>query len=74
MKGVSLGSVFPWVPLAVRLREHRHSLKEGLPEKSILAQHAYEEGHRIGWDESAILEIESKSRHRNTKNRPIWHA
>jgi hypothetical protein len=44
-------------PLAVRLREHRHNLKEGLLEKSKLAQHAYEEGHRVGWDEARILEI-----------------
>jgi hypothetical protein len=24
-----------------------------------LAQHAYEEGHRVGWDEAKVLEIES---------------
>jgi hypothetical protein len=36
--------------LAMRLREHSHNLKEGLLEKSKLTQHAYEEGHRIGWD------------------------
>jgi hypothetical protein len=37
-------------PLAVRLPEHRHNLKEGLLEKSKLAQHAYEEGrpNRVG--------------------------
>jgi hypothetical protein len=34
-------------PLAVRLSEHRHNLKDGLLEKSKLAQHAYEEGHRV---------------------------
>jgi hypothetical protein len=33
-----------------------------LPEKSKLAQHAYEEGHTIGWDEARILEIESNNR------------
>jgi hypothetical protein len=33
-------------PLTVRLREHSHPLKEGLLEKSKLAQNAYEEGHR----------------------------
>jgi hypothetical protein len=51
-------------PLAVRLREQRQNLKGGLPEKSILAQHAYEEGHRLGWDEARILKIKSKSRYR----------
>jgi hypothetical protein len=35
-------------PLAVRLREHRYNLIEGLVEKSRLAQHACEEGHIIG--------------------------
>jgi predicted GIY-YIG superfamily endonuclease len=35
-------------PLAVRLREHRHNLKESLLEKSKLAQNAYEEGHNVG--------------------------
>jgi hypothetical protein len=51
----------------VRLREHRHNLKEGLPEKSKLAQHAFEEGHRVDWDEATILEIESNSRYRKYK-------
>jgi hypothetical protein len=32
-------------PLAVRLREHRDNLKEGLTETSNVAQLAYEEGH-----------------------------
>jgi hypothetical protein len=31
--------------LDIRLREHRHNLKEGLLEKSKLSQHVYEEGH-----------------------------
>jgi hypothetical protein len=51
-------------PLAVRLREHRHNLGEGLLEKSKLAQHAYEEGHRGGWYEARILDIESHIRYR----------
>jgi hypothetical protein len=36
----------PGRPLAMRLLEHRHNLQQGLLEKSKLAQHAYEEGHR----------------------------
>jgi hypothetical protein len=48
----------------VRLREHKHNLRKGILEKSKLAQHAYEEGHRVGWDEARILEIESNSRYR----------
>jgi hypothetical protein len=42
-------------------------LKEGNLEKSVLAQHAYEEGHRLFWDEASILEIESNTRHRKYK-------
>jgi predicted GIY-YIG superfamily endonuclease len=50
--------------LSVRLREHRHNLQQGLLKKSKLAQHAHEEGHRVGWDDARILEIEGNSRYR----------
>jgi hypothetical protein len=53
--------------LAVRLREHRHNLQQVILEKSKLAQHAYEEGHKVGWDDATILEIESNSRYRKYK-------
>jgi predicted GIY-YIG superfamily endonuclease len=52
---------------AVRLREHRHNLKESLLEKSKLAQPTYEEGHKVGMDEARVLEIESNSRYRKYK-------
>jgi hypothetical protein len=42
--------------LAVQFHEHRYSLKEGLLEKSKLAQHAYEEDHRVGCNEARIWE------------------
>jgi hypothetical protein len=51
----------------MQLHEHGHNLKEGLLEKSRLAQHAYEEGHRVIWDEARILKTESNSRHRKCK-------
>jgi hypothetical protein len=54
-------------PLAVQLHEHRHNLWEGLLEKLKLAQHAYEEGHTVGWDEARILEIESNSKYSKYK-------
>jgi hypothetical protein len=54
-------------PLAVRLREHRHRLQRCLLEKSKLAERAYEEGHRVGWDDARILEIGSNSRYRKHK-------
>jgi hypothetical protein len=45
------------------LHKHQHNLKECVLEKSKLAQHAYEKGHRVGWDEATILEIESNSKY-----------
>jgi hypothetical protein len=48
----------------MRLSEHKHSLKKNILEKSKLAQRAYEEGHRVGWEEARILEIESSSKYR----------
>jgi predicted GIY-YIG superfamily endonuclease len=53
--------------LAVRLHEHRHNLREGLLEKSKLAQNVYEEIHKVGSAGARILEIESNSRHRKYK-------
>jgi hypothetical protein len=52
---------------------HRHNLKEGFLEKSKLTQYAYEEGHRVGWDEARILEIESNTPYGmfNQTNQPI---
>jgi hypothetical protein len=35
-------------PVAVRLREHRYSLRQCPLEKSKLAQHAYQEDHMAG--------------------------
>jgi hypothetical protein len=54
-------------PLVVRLREHRHSLKQGLLKNSKLAKHAYEEGHKVGWDKTRILDIGSHSKYRKFK-------
>jgi hypothetical protein len=61
-------------PLTVRLREHGHSLKEGLLEKSISAQHAHEENHTAGWDEARLLETDNNCTYRKYKDRAIWHA
>jgi hypothetical protein len=41
--------------LGVRVKEHRHNLKQGLMEKSELAQHAYEERFQICWKEAKVL-------------------
>jgi hypothetical protein len=54
-------------PLAVKLHEHRHNLRQVLLEISKLALPAYEEGNVVGWDEARILEIGSNSRYRKYK-------
>jgi hypothetical protein len=48
----------------VNRRISRQNIKEGLLEKSKLAQRACEDGHNVGWDEDRILEIEINSRYR----------
>jgi hypothetical protein len=47
----------------VGLRESRHNFEEGLLEKPQLSQRFHEEGHRVSWDETMILEIENNSRY-----------
>lgn len=42
----------------MRLWEKRHKHKERLLEKPKLANHAYEDGERIGWNIAMLLEIE----------------
>jgi hypothetical protein len=59
---------------AVRLREQRHNLKEGLLEKSKLTQYAHEESWGVACDDPEILEIESNGRYTNTRSLPTWHA
>jgi predicted GIY-YIG superfamily endonuclease len=54
-------------PLEVRIKEHKYNLTQGLLEKSKLAQHAYEEGHRIRWKEAKVLQIESNTAYRKYK-------
>jgi hypothetical protein len=58
--------------LAVRLREHRHNLKQGLLEKSRLTKHAYEEGHKVGWTDARVLDIESHSKYRKYKEAALY--
>jgi hypothetical protein len=45
-----------WLP------DDKLNFKQGILKKSKLAQHAYEEGHRVIWDEVGILENKSNSR------------
>jgi hypothetical protein len=50
-------------PLSVRIRQHKLNLKNGLLEKSKLAQHAFEED-QVSRNEAKILHIEGNSRYR----------
>jgi hypothetical protein len=54
-------------PLSVRIGEHKFNLQYDLLDKSKLAQHAFEEGHQISWNEATILQIEVNSRQRKYK-------
>jgi hypothetical protein len=45
-------------PLSVRIGEHKFNLKNGLLDKSKLAQHAFEEGHQISWNKAKILHLD----------------
>jgi hypothetical protein len=54
-------------PLVVRLHKHGHNFKQCLLENSKLFQHAYNEGHRVSWDEDSILRIQSNSRYMKYK-------
>jgi predicted GIY-YIG superfamily endonuclease len=51
-------------PLEVRIKKHKYKLTYGLLEKSKLAQHAYEEGHKICWKEARVLQIEPNTTYR----------
>jgi hypothetical protein len=44
-------------PLEVRIKEHKYNLTQGLLEKSKLAQHAYEESHKICWNEAKVYRL-----------------
>jgi predicted GIY-YIG superfamily endonuclease len=44
--------------LELRIIAHKFNLTQGLLKKSKLAQHAYEEGHKIFWKLAKILQTE----------------
>jgi hypothetical protein len=61
-------------PLAVRIREQRYSLKQGLLENSKLAQHAYEESLRVSLDEPGFSKLNVTADIEGTKNHFTWHV
>jgi hypothetical protein len=50
--------------LEVCIMEHKYNLTQDLLEKSKLTQHAYEEGHKICWNEVKVLQIEPNTTYR----------
>jgi predicted GIY-YIG superfamily endonuclease len=54
-------------PVKVRIKEHKYNLTQGLLEEPKLAQHAYEEGHRICWSEAKVLQTEPNTTSRKYK-------
>jgi predicted GIY-YIG superfamily endonuclease len=62
--------------LEVRIKEHKYNRTQSLLEKSKLAQHTYEESHKICWNEAKALPKTtyrkySESAHMSLVNHPI---
>jgi hypothetical protein len=53
--------------LDVLIKKHRYNLSHCLLEKSKLAQHAYEEGHKICWNEAKVLQVKPNTTYRKYK-------
>jgi hypothetical protein len=47
-------------------------LKEGVLEKSKLAQHSYEEGRKAGWNEPGFYKLKPRADILTTSNQPVW--
>jgi hypothetical protein len=54
-------------PLEVCIKEHGYNLTQGFLEKSKLAQHVYEDGHKICWKEAKVLQVEPNTTNRKYK-------
>jgi hypothetical protein len=50
-----------------RIKEHKYNLTQGFLEKPKLAQHAYEESHKICRNEAKDLQIEPNTTYRKYK-------
>jgi hypothetical protein len=53
--------------LEVCIKEDQYHLTQGLLENLKLAQHAYEEGHKMCWNEENVLQIEPNTTYRKYK-------
>jgi hypothetical protein len=58
--------------LEVCIKEHKYNPTQGLLEKSKLAQHAYEESHKICWNEAKVCRLRPTTRTRNQSTCLCW--
>lgn len=54
-------------PLQVRIKEHQKLVAKGETDKSRLAQHVWDEHHRVKWDEASIIAKEDRTKKRKLK-------
>jgi hypothetical protein len=59
-------------PLSVRIGEHKLNLKNGLLDKSKLAQHAFKKVIRYPGMKPRFYKLKSTVDRENTKNLPTW--
>ena len=53
--------------LATRLKEHKAACRLGAFERSAVAEHAWQEGHEIDWNDVEILDIAKDLQERKVK-------
>jgi predicted GIY-YIG superfamily endonuclease len=58
--------------LEVRIKKHKCNLTQGLLEKSKVAQHSYQEDHKLCWKEAKVLQSELKTHTENARKQPRW--
>ena len=54
--------------LATRLKEHKAACRLGAFERSAVAEHAWQEGHEIDWNDVEILDTARDLRERKVKD------
>ena len=54
-----------------RLKEHKRAFRLNNPNLSAVAEHAINTGHKIGWDEASIIDLETYFWPRKVKE-AIW--
>jgi hypothetical protein len=58
--------------LGTRIKEHHASVKNGKVQNSALAEHVFDNGHRIVWDDTKVVCKESRWSRNVRQQRPNW--